>query len=355
MYALPTVHAWRILVGGGVWMAKFSCRARRRSMSLVGLTVVLVGLQVGCIAPARRSFVDRSNQIPVSELASRLQLEVVRENSTSVTLADRDNVVTIYGDPSGQAYVNGAPVGPSGGFVRLAGEMYAPVDTEMHLRLALESSPTRAVSRDVSPEPETRTPVPERFRVRTGRIIVDAGHGGKDPGAIAVNRLHEKDVNLDVARTLARELKTSGHHVSLTRRDDRFIELDERVAIGNRSVADLFVSIHADAAQNPSAVGFTLYVSRRASAGSLAAAEAIRRQLRRTGVPDRGVRRADFRVLKGARGPSVLVELGFLSNAGEARMLARKSYRDTLAAAIRRGIDDYFSELVGASAALSGT
>ncbi len=184
---------------------------------------------------------------------------------------------------------------------------------------------------------------------RLGKVVVDAGHGGKDSGTpkrssrkVRGNGLiDEKAVNLDAARRLERHLKRGGATVVMTRKSDVYVTLNERPAIGNRHRALLFVSIHADAAANRSAHGFTIYVARRASASSLKAAALIRRELARTGVTDRGIRRADYRVLKNSRGPAVLVELGFLSNSAEARRLATSTHREAMAAAVARGILAY--------------
>ena len=151
--------------------------------------------------------------------------------------------------------------------------------------------------------------------------------------ALSVNR---------VARgAIESRLKRAGVAVVCTRRTDVFIDLEARPAAGNRAHARLFVSIHADAAENRSAQGFTIYVARQASAASLRAAHLIRKEMAKTGVRDRGIRRADYRVLKKSRGPAVLVELGFLSNGREAARLSTRSHRDRLADAIARGILAY--------------
>ena len=323
-------------------------RERRGARWLACLLIAASILQVGCAIPTRRHTADElARSVPVRELSARLGLEEGRSTETSCTLTDAHNVVTLYADPGGQAYLNGTALGPRGGFGTRGGVWYVPAALEGELRVALgvarESHAKTVEAREPATTPDPwRAPASRIGVVRPGRIVIDPGHGGKDPGAIAVNRLYEKEVNLDVAGMLSRELEISGHTVSMTRSTDRFVELDDRVLFSNSRRADLFVSIHADAAPNRSAQGFTVYVARQASRESVAAAEAIRRRLSATGAQDRGVRRADFRVLKKTRSPAVLVELGFLSNAEEARRLARVDYRRQLTDAIREGIDDYF-------------
>jgi N-acetylmuramoyl-L-alanine amidase len=159
--------------------------------------------------------------------------------------------------------------------------------------------------------------------------------------------VEEKHVNLDVALSLARILREKGHDARLTRTDDVFVELEERAALANRARADLFVSLHADSAENREARGFTVYVRRSASDGSRGVARAIERSLVEGGIESRGVREAGFRVLVRTRCPAVLVELGYLSNYGEAALLRSREYRDLLARRIAAGIFDWLAESAG--------
>jgi len=173
--------------------------------------------------------------------------------------------------------------------------------------------------------------------------VVDAGHGGHDPGALGRGPVPEKVVNLDIARRLAERLEEGGANVIMTRSSDRFISLDERAAIADRSRADLFVSIHADSSPRSSVTGMTIYVPRGPGRDSRRAAEAIAAALTRAGLELRGVQTAGYRVLVGHSRPGVLIECGFLSNRREAARLASAGYRDQIAAAIAEGIEDYFS------------
>ena len=145
---------------------------------------------------------------------------------------------------------------------------------------------------------------------------------------------------LAVSKMVAAELTARGVEVIMTRTDDRFIELEDRPAVATRTRSDLFVSIHADAAANRSATGFTMYISRSPSRKSLAAANAILRRMCGSCSPSRGVKNADYRVLVHSRVPAVLVELGFLSNRVEARKLNTSAYQRTVARAVALGIYD---------------
>lgn len=175
------------------------------------------------------------------------------------------------------------------------------------------------------------------------RIIIDAGHGGKDPGAVGRGPMVEKEVNLAVARLLVEELELRGAEVIQTRPTDRFISLNARANMAERTRADLFISIHSDAARRAGATGSTVYIARNASWASKRVGQAIEDALVRAGVESRGVRPAGFRVLVGHSRPAVLVELGFLTNRQEAYRLAQPDYQDKLAQAIARGITDHFT------------
>jgi N-acetylmuramoyl-L-alanine amidase len=207
----------------------------------------------------------------------------------------------------------------------------------------LATVPPRVVPAIPAPPPAPAPAVPRPSGLAGATIVVDAGHGGHDPGALGRGPVPEKVVNLDIARRLAERLEEGGANVIMTRGSDRFISLDERAAIADRSRADLFVSIHADSSPRSSVTGMTIYVARGAGRESRRAAEAIAAALTRAGLELRGVQAAGYRVLVGHSRPGVLIECGFLSNRGEAARLASAGYRDQIAAAIAEGIEDYFS------------
>lgn len=202
--------------------------------------------------------------------------------------------------------------------------------------------PPPQVVRPPAPPPRRTVPgVPTR--IRAGTIVVDAGHGGHDPGALGTGPLPEKSVNLGVTRKLVRLLGARGARTATTRLDDRFLSLDARARFADRNRAALFVSIHADAARRSSASGATIYIARNALPESEQAGKAIADALKRAGVKVRGVRRAGFRVLVGHSRPAVLVECGFLTNPREAELLSQNWYQTRIAAAIAEGIALHFS------------
>ncbi len=175
-------------------------------------------------------------------------------------------------------------------------------------------------------------------------VVIDAGHGGEDPGAIGVGPIPEKEVNLRVATKLARRLSERGITVVHSRDGDYFIELDARAALADRTRADLFVSIHADAAQRLSASGSSIYIARGRPKQSDRAARCIFDALQRANIECLGVREAGFRVLVGHSRPAVLVECGYLTNTRDARRLSSATYQETLATAIAEGIFAFLTQ-----------
>jgi len=197
-------------------------------------------------------------------------------------------------------------------------------------------------------------------------IVLDPGHGGRDPGA--ENRslgVNEKLTTLDVAFRLKRMLEDAGYKVTLTREDDRAVGLRERPALANRLNADLFVSLHFNAAGDSRVSGvetfiYTLpwqpstargslhrsdkrtYPANASDAWNALAGYYVQSSLvRELGARDRGLRRARFAVLEDLRCPGMLVEGGFLSNRDEAGLIKTPQYREKIAHAIARGIFGY--------------
>jgi len=238
-----------------------------------------------------------------------------------------------------------------------------------------------------------KAPATAKPAARRRTIVLDPGHGGIDPGAVGLSGVYEKDLALDAARLVARELEASKRYrVVLTRTSDEFVPLPDRVARARAADGDLFLSMHADALPDPGMRGASVFtLSEKASdaqAAALAAREnkvdliagidlsrhapevssilidLARRQtnnqsirLARRLVDDLGHevamlnnshRSAGFAVLKAPDIPSALVEMGCLSNREEERALRTPSYRQKVAGGIVRSINDYFDSLTKA-------
>jgi len=175
-------------------------------------------------------------------------------------------------------------------------------------------------------------------------VVLDPGHGGLDVGAIGIEGLRETDVVLEVSLMVAELLRERGVEVKLTRTTDINVELSERVRIANKTDADIFVSIHANASHGKKREinGLeTFYYS--GWRGKLLA-ELIQTEILRVspGSPDRGFKKGRYYVIKNTDMPAVLVEIGFLTGKLDARRLEKEIHRKRLAYAITKGILEYF-------------
>jgi len=170
-------------------------------------------------------------------------------------------------------------------------------------------------------------------------VVIDAGHGGNDPGAIGVNGILEKDLNLDLAKLVyVKSLAYPELQLVLTRRSDVYLELADRLELATSVGAKLYVSIHANAYGSSSVSGIETYIGLGADDDTCRLAEILHGTLiRATSARDRGVRTSDLYV-GNAKMPAVLLELGFLTNPAEAARLATIRYQDDLAEAILSGI-----------------
>lgn len=227
----------------------------------------------------------------------------------------------------------------------------------------------------------------EQVGLKVRRIIIDAGHGGKDPGAVGRSGVKEKDVTLAMAKRLSALLRAKGYETVLTREKDVYLALEERTAIANREKGDLFISIHANANEKRDRKGIETYYLNIASdrfAMRLAAREnaaseksisdleylladlamrnntqdsarlagSVQQSLvghvkqRHGAVRDLGVKHALFYVLLGAKMPAVLIETAFISNPVEEKWLASEAFQDTVAKAIAQGIDNFVDRRV---------
>jgi len=181
------------------------------------------------------------------------------------------------------------------------------------------------------------------------RIIIDVGHGGKDPGAIGVNGIKEKDVVLDIALEILRlnEKSEKPMDIYLTRYSDTLISLLDRAKLAKALNADLFISLHCNHSQNPNARGIEVYVAKKRTQYSKDATWfAFQLQSlfkKKLGFKSRGVKFAEFQVLRETidYSPSVLLEIGFLSNWDEANYFFRTKNFKIIALTILMGFDNF--------------
>lgn len=286
---------------------------------------------------------------------------------------------------------NGEVLMPSTLFIPVARALFPELQVTTQTDSVVFSRP----GQEVAPEKKLAgKEVPRRQKERIGFIIIDAGHGGKDPGAIG-NGSREKDITLGVARYLSNFLKSKINDVSFkfTRGNDRFVELSRRTEIANAMLTKnkngIFVSIHVNASLSPRISGFETYFlsqnptneearttatiennvvvmensSSRKKYDDVEYLEALMltTQIQKESsmladeiqgtlnaeineFKSRGVKKADFYVLRGALMPAALVEIGYISNAKESRRLSKTAYQKKLAEGIGKGVIQFIGK-----------
>ena len=287
-----------------------------------------------------------------------------------------------------QAATNGEQSPDGKGEAELPPEPEAPEPISLTVKAAVPPRPdeadedSAARARDLRSGALKAGSVAAQLGLKVRRVVVDPGHGGRDTGAIGPHGVREKDVALSVAKALARRLRALGFSVVLTRKDDRYVPLDERTRIANEARADLFVSVHCNAARRRKLAGvetWTLNVASNRYAARLATfenadaertvsdlrliladlatranatdarelAQSVQSSLvrnlrgRAARVEDHGVKQALFYVLLGTRMPAILVETGFISNPSEEARLRSRRYQEGMGDAIARGVKEF--------------
>lgn len=160
------------------------------------------------------------------------------------------------------------------------------------------------------------------------KIYIDPGHGGNDSGALGHTGLKEKDINLKIAANIRQILQRHEINAVLTRQNDSRVELADRVKMANDNRADYFVSIHINSASNPAATGIETYASPNSDLGTK----------NEINLTNRGVKHKAFFVLKNTKMPAVLVEVAFISNPKEEKLLKDQSFLNKAAIGISKGI-----------------
>lgn len=178
-------------------------------------------------------------------------------------------------------------------------------------------------------------------------VVVDAGHGGKDSGAIGATGLPEKDANLDVAARVKSLLDSSGLRTLMTRSTDTDVSLSERCDLANSANADLFVSIHNNYTADSAMQGTETYFFNSSGSGRRLADSLQSSLIARLSTVDRGTRSSSFFVLTNTKMTAALVEGVYLSNYGEEQRLRDDGFRQTMAEAIYAGIQEYVTDVLG--------
>lgn len=169
-------------------------------------------------------------------------------------------------------------------------------------------------------------------------IVIDPGHGGSDPGAVGPSGLKESDVNWKVSCIVAYMLVRHGIEVLFTRIGDKRVSLNERVKIANSSKADYFISIHSNSATNPNATGTETYAYKKGVVGDDLAHSIQINLVKSIGLADRGVKYNSLYVVRETTMPAALVEVAFLNNPKEEKLLKDIDFLEIVARGIVKGI-----------------
>ena len=172
-------------------------------------------------------------------------------------------------------------------------------------------------------------------------IVLDAGHGGTDSGAIGTSGHFEKQLTLRTALLLSSKLKEKGASVLLTRTDDQYISLSDRALLANQQAADAFISIHYDSTVDIEAGGITTYYTHNQQ--QELASHIQRNLIRNATTEDRGIRQASLRVLRENKRPAVLVELGYISNPAEESLLHTSGYQEIITDGLLHGLNSFLN------------
>ena len=327
-----------------------------------------LGAKLPAVIPIRNGLVKQVRSSHFDEQRTRVVIDL--NHVAEYKLTNLDNPQRLVVDIKGQPLLVGLSALPSGKKTASA--------ADDSIAMILNNAPERQTVLHVSQKTHD-----EGIHL----IVVDAGHGGKDPGAIGPDKVYEKDVVLKMAHALAKALRQQmGVKVLLTRSDDHYLQLRERTEYANRVGADLFISLHANATKNGKAYGVETYflnLSKNNQAAEVAAREngttlkevgnlegilfdlmanakinessrlaaEVQQALvaglrsRYSRIRDLGVKQGPFHVLLGATMPSVLVESGFISNHREEKRLTSSKYQKAVAAAIVKGIKKYAATL----------
>lgn len=276
-------------------------------------------------------------------LLSDQTAETVANDSTETVTIVTDGTNLRTEASTGSDVASRANAGDQLAVVDKQGEWYQVILADKQTAFVAEW----VVSSDETATADQQTAVPDRKKGTLDgiTIVLDPGHGGNDGGTVGVRKTVEKELTLKTAEILSRHLNSAGAEVVMTRQSDTYVDLRKRVAGSHQAGADAFISIHYDATDDSTVSGFTSYYQhdfQKELAEYLNAGLGDKLTLH-----DRGVQHGNYLVLRENRQPAVLVELGFLSNFNEERVVTTNQFREQAALGLYTGIIDYFDAQLG--------
>jgi len=341
------------------------------------LVIFLSLILAGCASAPRyervQTFsIDSANYVSIIELCNIHDIDWQWDNFSSILTLKKgtDQANILVGSTT--AEINGQKQTMAAPFLFHRGTIAVPLDFKK-----------RFVGHRTITKPFIKKAPAPYFGYTIRKVVIDAGHGGKDPGAVSRSGVKEKSITLDIAKRLKKVLESKGIRVILTRSSDQYVSLSRRAQVSNKSGADLFISIHVNSFKSRRAYGFETYYFSQASDNvaraleiaenaayvnevsssnssrnlkaivgdmiyteNIAASKEIAKHIcdntcRIIGVRNRGIKSARFAVLKKADIPAILVEVGFISNPKEEKALRNSFYRQQIAEGLASGISNY--------------
>lgn len=213
-----------------------------------------------------------------------------------------------------------------------------------YIAASVSSVETKSIEKDKPKEIAAEQPAGKVSSLAEATIVVDAGHGGKDSGAISPDQtIYEKNIALNTALLLKKRLEDAGTNVILTRDQDIFVSLDDRLALSHQHQADAFISLHYDAVETANSMsGTTTYYQ---LDENLELARTINKYLTTNGpLPNNGVRLANYKVLRENKQPAVLLELGYMNHSTDTQIIDSPSYQSAIVEAIYQSLREYYSQ-----------
>ncbi|MFH1655818.1 MAG: N-acetylmuramoyl-L-alanine amidase [Candidatus Omnitrophota bacterium] len=344
----------------------------KKIVVVVFLSLVLAGCATGVRYQRIDTFnIDSSSYVSIIELCKVHDIDWQWDNFSSILNLKKGNDQASILVGSSTAEINGQKQTIAAPFLFHRGSIAVPLDFKK-----------RFVGHRTITRPFTRKEPAAYFGYKISKVVIDAGHGGKDPGAVSRSGGKEKSITLDIAKRLKKVLESRGIKTILTRSSDQYISLSRRAQISNKSGADLFISIHVNAHKSRQPYGFETYYFSEASDNiaralevaenasytneastnssrnlkailgdmiyteNIAASKEVAKHICDNtcsimGVRNRGIKSARFAVLKNADIPAILVEVGFISNPKEEKALRNSFYRQQIAEGLAAGIANY--------------
>ena len=290
---------------------------------------------------------NRHLSIPLSQVATESSMRIFWDQDKQKAVLERGECHINIQPGSDTAWIGGETQRMEFPAYLHAEEIYIPQSFYHRVIKPLFAQPQEALAEtnSIALKPVANSEL-ARSNSSNLRVVIDAGHGGRDPGAISPQGQQEKQFTLAIAKKVAKYLRKIGVQVVMARTRDVFVALDNRVQIANNAAADCFVSIHLNSFGDPSASGFEIWISNDEQQPRYRKSKLLARWIRhylKAGVPlnDRGIKKSNFRVVYQTQIPAVLVECAFISNKSDLQWVKATANQELLAQQIYRGILAY--------------